>query len=182
MITYVTIAISGRSNFKFKLKSKPVAPVRLRLSLGVAERDFNTPVFASVTNGVGSVSRMQTQTHPAFASLNGRKSSVSLYRPKAEAPAREHQANGEGDLSVNEVDEDETIQYEDTAGKGNPEQLDGVMSSVGTNPTPTSPEKTWTKRREDVTREVAAHCENPWTRVGLRMGVHVRVRVSIAPH
>ena len=57
---------------------------------------------------------------------------------EAEAHAREHLADGEGDLPVNELDENGTVQDEETVEKKKMEQLEDMMSSFGTNPAPSS--------------------------------------------
>lgn len=57
---------------------------------------------------------------------------------EAEAHAREHLADGEGDLPVNELDENGTVQDEETMEKKKMEQLEDMMSSFGTNPAPNS--------------------------------------------
>jgi len=57
---------------------------------------------------------------------------------EAEAHAREHLADGEGDLPVNELDENGMVQDEDAVEKRKMEQLEDMMSSFGTNPTPSS--------------------------------------------
>lgn len=57
---------------------------------------------------------------------------------EAEAHAREHLADGEGDLPVNELDENGTVQDEETMEKKKMEQLEDMMSSFGTNPAPSS--------------------------------------------
>ena len=57
---------------------------------------------------------------------------------EAEAHAREHLADGEGDLPVNELDENGTVQDEETVEKKKMEQLEDMMSSFGTNPAPNS--------------------------------------------
>jgi hypothetical protein len=56
---------------------------------------------------------------------------------EAEAHAREHLSN-EGDLPVNSLDEDGVVQDEETVEKRKIEQLEDMMSSFGTNPTPGS--------------------------------------------
>lgn len=58
--------------------------------------------------------------------------------PEAEAHAREHLADGEGDLPVNELDENGMVQDEEAIEKKKMEQLEDMMSSFGTNPTPSS--------------------------------------------
>ena len=57
---------------------------------------------------------------------------------EAEAHAREHLADGEGDLPVNELDENGTVQDEETMEKKKMEQLEDMMSSFGTDPAPSS--------------------------------------------
>ena len=57
---------------------------------------------------------------------------------EAEAHAREHLADDEGDLPVNSVDEHGVVQDEGTVEKKKMEQLEDMMSSFGTNPTPSS--------------------------------------------
>ena len=57
---------------------------------------------------------------------------------EAEAHAREHLADDEGDLPVNGLDENGVLQNEGTMEKRKMEQLEDMMSSFGTNPTPSS--------------------------------------------
>ena len=57
---------------------------------------------------------------------------------EAEAHAREHLADGEGDLPVNGLDENGAVQDEEAMEKRKMEQLEDMMSSFGTNPTPSS--------------------------------------------
>ena len=57
---------------------------------------------------------------------------------EAEAHAREHLADGEADLPVNGLDENGTVQDEETIEKKKMEQLEDMMSSFGTNPAPSS--------------------------------------------
>ena len=57
---------------------------------------------------------------------------------EAEAHAREHLADGEVDLPVNELDENGMVQDEETMEKKKMEQLEDMMSSFGTNPAPGS--------------------------------------------
>jgi len=57
---------------------------------------------------------------------------------EAEAHAREHLADGEGDLPVNGLDENGVVQDEDAVEKRKMEQLEDMMSSFGTNPAPSS--------------------------------------------
>lgn len=57
---------------------------------------------------------------------------------EAEAHAREHLADGEGDLPVNELDENGTVQDEETMEKKKMEQLEDMMFSFGTDPAPSS--------------------------------------------
>jgi len=57
---------------------------------------------------------------------------------EAEAHAREHLADGEGDLPVNKLDENGVVQDEDAVEKRKMEQLEDMMSSFGTNPAPSS--------------------------------------------
>ena len=56
--------------------------------------------------------------------------------PEAEAHAREHLADG--DLPVNELNENGMVQDEEAVEKRKMEQLEDMMSSFGTNPTPSS--------------------------------------------
>lgn len=53
---------------------------------------------------------------------------------EAEAHAREHLADSEGDLPVNELDENGAVQDGEAAEKRKMEQLEDMMSSFGTNP------------------------------------------------
>jgi len=57
---------------------------------------------------------------------------------EAEAHAREHLADSEGDLPVNGLDESGMVQDEGTLEKRKMEQLEDMMSSFGTNPAPSS--------------------------------------------
>ena len=57
---------------------------------------------------------------------------------EAEAHAREHIADGEGDLPVSGLDENGMVQDEESTEKRKMEQLEDMMSSFGTNPTQTS--------------------------------------------
>ena len=57
---------------------------------------------------------------------------------EAEAHAREHLADGEGDLPVNELDENGEVQDGEAVEKRKLEQLEDMMSSFGTNPAPGS--------------------------------------------
>jgi len=57
---------------------------------------------------------------------------------EAEAHAREHLADGEGDLPVNGLDEDGMVQDEKTIEKKKKDQLEDMMSSFGTSPAPSS--------------------------------------------
>lgn len=57
---------------------------------------------------------------------------------EAEAHAREHLADGEDDLPVHGIDKDGVLQGEDAVEKRKIEQLEDMMSSFGTNPTPIS--------------------------------------------
>ena len=58
---------------------------------------------------------------------------------EAEAHAREHLADDEGDLPVNKLDEDGMVQDEETMEKRKMEQLEDMMSSFGTAPTSNLP-------------------------------------------
>jgi hypothetical protein len=57
---------------------------------------------------------------------------------EAEAHAREHLADGGGDLPVNGLDENGVVQGEEAIEKRKMEQLEDMMSSFGTNPAPHS--------------------------------------------
>ena len=57
---------------------------------------------------------------------------------EAEAHAREHLADDEGDLPVNGLDENGMVQDEEAVEKRKMEQLEDMMSSFGTNPAPSS--------------------------------------------
>ena len=57
---------------------------------------------------------------------------------EAEAHAREHIVDGEGDLPVSGLDENGMVQDEESTEKRKMEQLEDMMSSFGTNPTQTS--------------------------------------------
>jgi hypothetical protein len=57
---------------------------------------------------------------------------------EAEAHALEHLADGEGDLPVNELDENGVVQDEEAVEKREMERLEDMMSSFGTNPAPSS--------------------------------------------
>lgn len=57
---------------------------------------------------------------------------------EAEAHAREHLADGEGDLPVNELDENGMVQDGEAVEKREMERLEDMMSSFGTDPVPSS--------------------------------------------
>ncbi|KAF9646929.1 hypothetical protein BDM02DRAFT_3117884 [Thelephora ganbajun] len=57
---------------------------------------------------------------------------------EAEAHAREHLADDEGDLPVNGLDENGFVQNEEVTERRKMEQLEDMMSSFGTSPTPSS--------------------------------------------
>ena len=57
---------------------------------------------------------------------------------EAEAHAREHLADGEGDLPVSGLDGSGVVQDEETVEKRKMEQLEDMMSSFGTNSAPDS--------------------------------------------
>jgi len=57
---------------------------------------------------------------------------------EAEAHAREHLADGEGDLPVNGLDENGVVQDEEAVEKRKMERLEDMMSSFGTSPASSS--------------------------------------------